>query len=104
MSYIVVFITTSSFEEAEKISNYLVENKLAACVNIIKNVKSIFFWQGNKEDAEECLLIVKTKKDLFKNLAKEVKKFHNYTIPEIVALPIIDGNEDYLNWIEETVR
>lgn len=104
MSYIVVFITTPSFEEAEKISNYLVENKLAACVNIIKNVKSIFFWQGNKEDADESLLIIKTKKEIFKNLEKEVKKLHNYTVPEIIALPIIDGNEDYLNWLEESVR
>ncbi len=104
MSYIVVFVTTSSFEEAEKISNYLIENKLAACVNIIKNVKSIFLWQGNKEDAEESLLIIKTKKELFKDLAKEVKKLHIYTVPEVIALPIIDGNEDYLNWIEESVR
>ncbi|MFN3787281.1 MAG: divalent-cation tolerance protein CutA [Sulfurihydrogenibium azorense] len=103
MGYIVVLITTSSFEEAKKIANYLVENKLAACVNIIEKVNSIFFWKGNIENYDESLMIVKTKKDLFEKLKEEVKKLHSYTVPEIIALPIIDGSEDYLNWIEETV-
>lgn len=103
MSYIVVLITTSSFEEAKKIANHLIENKLAACVNIVEKVNSTFFWKGNIENYDESLMVIKTKKDLFGKLKEEVKKLHSYTVPEIIALPIVDGSEDYLNWIEDTV-
>jgi periplasmic divalent cation tolerance protein len=103
MEHIVVLITTPSKEEAEKIANYLVENHIVACVNIVEKVNSVFFWQGNIEKAEESLMIIKTKKGVFKKLIEEVRKMHSYTVPEIIALPIIDGFEDYLKWIEETV-
>lgn len=104
MDYIVVFITTSSLEEAKKIANYLVENKIAACINIVEKVNSTFFWKGNIENYDESLLIVKTKRSLFNKLKEEVKKLHSYTVPEIIALPIVEGSEDYLNWIDETVK
>ncbi|WP_299226886.1 divalent-cation tolerance protein CutA [Sulfurihydrogenibium sp.] len=103
MEYIVVLITTPSKEEAEKIASYLVENHIVACVNIVEKVNSLFFWQGSIEKAEESLMIIKTKKSVFKKLIEEVRKMHSYTVPEIIALPIIDGFEDYLKWIEETV-
>lgn len=104
MDYIVVFITTPSFEEAKKIANYLVENKTAACVNIVEKVSSTFFWQGNIENYEESLMIIKTKRNLFGKLKEEVKKLHSYSVPEIIAMPIIEGSEDYLNWIDEALE
>lgn len=103
MEYIVVLITTPSKEEAEKIVKYLVENHIVACGNIVEKADSIFFWQGNVEKAQESLIIIKTKKSVFKKLIEEVRKLHSYTVPEIIALPIIDGFEDYLKWIEDTV-
>ena len=104
MDYIVVFITTSSLEEAKKIANFIVESKIAACVNIIEKVDSIFSWKGNIENYRESLLIIKTKRNLFNKLKEEVKKLHSYTVPEIIAIPIVDGSEDYLTWIDETVK
>ena len=101
--YIVVFVTVKDKDEAEKIAAHLVKNKLAACVNIVPGVSSVFWWENKIDQASEVLLIVKTKKALFKKLAAAVKKTHSYSVPEIIALPIIDGNKDYLNWIRESV-
>ncbi len=101
--HIVVLITTPNVIEARKISKALVQEKLAACCNIIQKVNSIYFWKGNIEDDSESLIIIKTRKDVFQQLAKRVKELHKYTVPEIIALPIIDGSESYLQWIDETV-
>jgi periplasmic divalent cation tolerance protein len=98
---IVVFITVSSEDEAAKIAKALVENKLAGCVNIIKNIRSIYSWQGKIEDEPEVLMIAKTQKHLFDSLMKRVKELHSYTVPEIIALPIIEGSKDYLKWLKE---
>ncbi len=102
--YVVVFITTPNVIEARKISKTLVEEKLAACCNIVERVNSIYFWQGNIEDDFESLIIIKTKKDVFPELVRRVKELHKYTVPEIIALPIIEGSDSYLNWIDETVK
>ncbi|WP_092351095.1 divalent-cation tolerance protein CutA [Candidatus Chrysopegis kryptomonas] len=102
--FIVVFITTPNVIEARKISKTLVEEKLAACCNIIERVNSIYFWQGKIEDDFESLIIIKTKKDVFPELVKRVKELHKYTVPEIIALPIIEGSDSYLNWVNETVK
>ncbi|MEE8329543.1 MAG: divalent-cation tolerance protein CutA [Thermodesulfovibrionia bacterium] len=99
---IVVLITTPKEEEAAKIARALVEARLAACVNIVKDIRSIYRWQGKIEDDTEILLIVKTKKKLFEALAAEVKGIHSYTVPEIIALPIVQGLEDYLKWLSES--
>lgn len=104
MDYIVVFITASQEEEAVKIAKTLVEEKLAGCVNIIKNVRSIYFWQDKIEDDSEVLMIVKTKKELFEELSKRVKELHSYTVPEIIALKIKYGSESYLRWLDEVTR
>lgn len=97
--YIVVLITAPKEEDAVNIAKELVESRLAACANIIKNVRSIYRWEGKIEDDSEVLMIVKTKKSLFDKLMKRVKKLHSYSVPEIIALPITAGSEDYLNWL-----
>jgi periplasmic divalent cation tolerance protein len=98
---IVVLITASSEDEAAKIARALVDARLAGCVNIIKNIRSIYSWEGKIEDEPEVLMIAKTRKTLFDNIIKKVKELHSYTVPEIIALPIIDGSEDYLRWLRE---
>jgi len=99
--YIVVFITVDSEQTAQKITDVLLTERKAACVNITPNVESHYWWQGKKESAQELLLIVKTQAELLDELVALVKKHHPYSVPEIIALPIIDGNEDYLKWVEE---
>jgi len=101
MDEIVVFITASNEDEAAKIAKALVESRLAGCVNIIKNIRSIYRWQGKIEDEPEVLMIAKTQKSLFNDLSKKVKELHSYTVPEIIAMPIVEGSEDYLKWLKE---
>jgi periplasmic divalent cation tolerance protein len=99
--FIVIFVTTSSIKEADRISKVLVEKRLAACVNIIKDIRSIFFWKGKLSDEKEVLLIAKSKKKNFERIEKEVKKLHSYEVPEIIGLPILMGSEDYLDWVDK---
>ncbi|MEW6586308.1 MAG: divalent-cation tolerance protein CutA [Nitrospirota bacterium] len=101
MDNIVVLITAANEEEGAAIAKALVEGRLAGCVNIIKGIRSIYQWEGKVEDEAEILMIAKTQKFLFDKLAKKVKELHCYTVPEIIALPIIDGSEDYLRWLRE---
>lgn len=101
MDEIVVFITASNEDEAAKIARTLVEAGLAGCVNIIKNIRSIYRWQGKIEDETEVLMIAKTQKSLFDVFIKKVEELHSYTVPEIIAMPIIEGSEDYLKWLRE---
>lgn len=100
--YVIVLITASSSEEAEKIAQSLVEEKLAACVNIIPGLTSIFTWEGKLDRAAELLLVIKTRQERMKELIKTVKDLHSYSVPEIIALPIIGGSEDYLKWVDES--
>lgn len=102
--YIVIFVTCANKEEGEKISQGLLRKKLVACVNLIPEIISRYWWQEKIEVSSETLLIIKTKKSLFKQIVTEVKKLHSYTVPEIIALPIIEGNKDYLNWIQKSVE
>ncbi|OGW43905.1 MAG: cytochrome C biogenesis protein CcdA [Nitrospirae bacterium RBG_13_41_22] len=101
MNDIVVFITAPNEDEAAKISKALVEARLAGCVNIIKNIRSIYSWQEKIEDEKEVLMIVKTQKPLFDSLMKKVEELHSYKVPEIIALPILDGSVEYLKWLRE---
>lgn len=101
MEEITVFITTATKADAEKIGTFLVETKLAACANILPGVTSIFSWKGKTCTEEEVLMIVKSRKALFSKLTEAVKKMHSYSNPEIIALPILDGSEDYLQWLRE---
>jgi len=102
--YIVLLITTATAEEAQRISRVLLEQKKVACVNILPRVNSLFWWQGKLDSAEESLLIVKTKASQLSEIVPLVKELHSYDIPELIALPIIGGNQDYLEWIEKEVR
>ena len=101
--YIVIFITAPDEDVAQRIARALVEEKLAGCVNIIKDIRSIYFWQGRVEDEPEVLMVVKTKRELFNKLKDRVKSVHPYSVPEIIAMPIIEGSEDYLKWLDEVV-
>ena len=96
-----VFITTPSREEADKIAMMLVEERLAACANILPAVHSVYRWQGKVEQADECALVAKTTADKFEALQARVKQIHSYEVPCIIAWPIVAGNEDYLKWIGE---
>ena len=104
MEYIVIFITTSNTEEAQKITNALVTKKLAACGNIVSPVHSIFQWKGELCKEEEALLILKSTTKNFQEIKAVVKKLHSYEIPEIIALPIIAGSQQYLQWIADETK
>ena len=99
----VVFIT-SRREEAEGIARALLEKRKAACVNIIPEVNSLFWWEGKLETESESLLVVKTKTTALPEVIKLVKSMHSYEVPEIIALPITGGNSDYLDWISQMVE
>jgi periplasmic divalent cation tolerance protein len=101
-NYVVVLITVSSKSEATTIANRLLKEKLAACVNIIAGLESIFWWKGKIEQAFECLLLVKTRAPLVNKLIKTTRKLHSYDVPEIISLPIDSGNPQYLKWIHES--
>jgi periplasmic divalent cation tolerance protein len=97
---IVVFCTCANTEEAAKIARLLVEKRLAACVNILPQIRSIYRWQGAIEDSTEVLLLVKSKRELFEQLRNEIAAAHSYEVPEVIALPIVDGAESYLQWMD----
>ncbi len=103
VKYFQVSTTTSSQESAEQIAQTLVEKRLAACVQIIAPVKSVYRWKGNIETAQEWLCLIKTTRDLLKQVSMAIRAIHPYETPEIVATPIIEGNPDYLRWIQDSV-
>jgi len=97
--FIIVFITAPNEKEAAAISQTIVGERLAACINIIPSVRSIYRWQGRVEDEQEVLMIVKTKKSLFERLQERVKELHSYEVPEIIGLPLVEGGKEYLDWL-----
>ncbi len=99
--FIVVYVTVGSPDEGDKLAHALVEERLAACVNRVGHVRSTYRWQGKVEQGEEDLLIIKTKGELFDRLRKRVQELHSYSVPEIIALPILGGSEEYLQWLGE---
>ena len=101
---ITILITAGSYEEARKIAEILVGQRTVACVNIVPKVKSLFRWRDRVEEAEESLLIAKTRAELFPEIMNLVKQTHSYEVPEIIALPITQGNPDYLSWISKETR
>ena len=103
-SEIVVLVTTPSSGEARRIGRRLVEEKLAACVNIIPRVHSIFLWQGRICGEGESLMVIKTRRACFKRLSARVQSLHRYSVPEIIGLPIVCGSKDYLQWIKTCTR
>jgi periplasmic divalent cation tolerance protein len=101
---IFVFSTCPSQEEAERIAMRLVEIRLAACVNILPGARSIYQWQGKVEAASELLLIIKTNRALFPKLRVELERLHSYQVPEVIAFPVVDGSEAYLNWLQRELQ
>ncbi len=100
MSYGAVLVTAKDVVEAERIARGLLEKKLAACCNIVPEVRSLYWWQGKIEDATEVLMVVKTRRELFPEITAAVKALHSYTVPEIVMLPIVEGSSEYLRWVD----
>ena len=100
----IVYITTKNKKEARKIGKALIEEKLAACVNTIDGMNSMYFWEGKLQDDQEAVLIAKTKEKLVADLTKRVKALHSYSCPCIISLPILGGNEDFLAWIEAETK
>lgn len=94
-----LYITASSRDEAKKIGRALVEARLAACANVIDGMESTYWWEGKLAEDREAVLIVKTRADLVAAVTARVKALHGYSVPCVVALPILDGNPDYLDWI-----
>ena len=103
-SPVVIFVTVSNDDEANKISGLLLERRKVACVNIVSGVNSTFWWQGKIDAERESLLIIKTKSSVLPEVVDIIKSVHSYEVPEIIAVPIIGGNEDYLKWIDIEVR
>jgi periplasmic divalent cation tolerance protein len=103
-SHILVLVTASSGEEAHRIADKLLAERKAACVNIVPGVSSFFWWKGNVDSAKETLLLIKSQQSLLDDVIKLVKANHSCEVPEIIALPIVGGNPDYLEWIETETR
>lgn len=100
--HIVIFVTAKDEAQAKRIAEKLVAEKLVACANIVPGIQSIFRWEGKVDRAREVLLILKSRRRHFPSIVKTVKAMHSYDVPEIIALPIIEGNKDYLQWLTES--
>ncbi len=100
----IVLSTAGSEEEARKIARHLVDHQLAACVNIIPQVQSIYRWQGKVEESREWLLSIKTTTAKFTQVREAIDELHSYDLPECIALSIDDGSAAYLDWIEQSIR
>jgi|SRR5215831_20390118 len=100
----VVLCTCASETEAERIAHHLVENRLAACVNLVSQVKSIYRWEGKVESAWEWLLIVKTNAEKFPDVSEAIRGLHSYEVPECISIPVDNGSASYLAWIDESLK
>jgi periplasmic divalent cation tolerance protein len=96
---IVVFSTCASTEEAHRLARALVEKRLAACVNVMPGIRSVYRWKDAIEDEEEVLLLIKTSRALLQELTDEIERLHSYEVPEVIALQVVDGSERYLAWM-----
>jgi len=101
---IIIFVTCKDSREATRISEVLLDKKQIACANILKDVQSLFWWQGKKDRARESLLVLKTRRSLFSKVIKTVKVCHSYDVPEIIGLPIMVGDKNYLQWIKTSTQ
>jgi len=101
---IVIMVTAGSLKEARKIALELVERRLAACVNLMGPLESVYEWQGKIERSRERLLLIKTSRELFHEVETAICKLHSYSTPEIICLPIVDGSRDYLDWVANSIK
>jgi periplasmic divalent cation tolerance protein len=100
----VVLTTVASAEEGRVIARTLVEEHLAACVNLVRGVRSFFFWEGRLQEEDEVLLLVKTRRERYAELETRLRSLHSYTVPEILALPVEAGSPAYVAWVRESVH
>ena len=100
----IIYITTSNEEEALKIGTHIVKKRLAACSNVIKDMKSVYWWEGNLENDDEAILILKTIEEKVDEIIAKVKEIHSYDNPSIIALPIIKASNSYLNWLKDEIK
>jgi periplasmic divalent cation tolerance protein len=103
-NYIVILVTCKDKDEAEKITQSLLEEQLIACGSIVNPVESFFNWIGKIEKAEECLVIMKSRLDLFTQVSEKVKGLHSYEVPEVLALPIVEGSKTYFDWMNVVLK
>jgi periplasmic divalent cation tolerance protein len=103
-SAIVVLLTAANGEEAARLADMLVASRLAACVQILPEIESVYRWQGKVERQAEVLLIAKTLQSKFSELEREVRALHSYDTPEIIAVPIVEGSEAYLRWLDDSIH
>jgi periplasmic divalent cation tolerance protein len=101
---LVVYVTAPSKKEADRISEVLVAERLAACVSVVPEVWSRYWWQGHLESSRELLLVIKTLPSRYKALERRIRQLHSYEVPEILALPVVKGNPAYLFWLAESVK
>lgn len=104
MEFIVIYCTVPNRKEGQEIAKVLVEGGLAACVNIIDKIESIFSWDGQMCEEKEALLIIKTRKELFSKINHTIQKLHSYNVPEVISIPILEADETYLKWIAHETR
>jgi periplasmic divalent cation tolerance protein len=101
---IVILSTCDSEEQAARVARHLIEKRLAACVNILPGARSIYHWKGAIEEAQEFVLLIKSRRDLFPKLRAELLTVHSYEVPEVIAIPIVDGSEQYLTWLDRELE
>jgi len=104
VSETLTFVTCKDLKQAKGIARALVKERLAACVNVVPGVASIYAWEGKLEESREVLLVIKSRRALSGRLASRVRALHSYSVPEVVTVPIASGNPDYLKWIRESTR
>ncbi len=104
MSETLTFVTCKDLKQAKGIARALVKERLAACVNVVPGVASIYAWEGKLEESREVLLVIKSRRALSGRLASRVRALHSYSVPEVVTVPIASGNPDYLRWVRESTR
>jgi len=103
-NFVAILVTCSSRKEATRIVDALLRKRLVACGNVIAGVESKFWWKGKIDKAREVIVILKTVRANFGKAAKEVKRLHSYEVPEIIAIPIIAGSEEYLEWVKGNMK
>ncbi len=102
--YVSIYVTASDFKEAERIGKAVVQKRLAACANVVKDLKSFYWWKGKFEKSDEALLFLKSRRDKVKEVIRLIKEIHSYENPAIMVFPIVDGSKDYLDWLDSEVK
>lgn len=104
MTYCLILSNTNSIENAKLIANTLIKDKLAACVNIVPQIKSIYYWNNEITEDDEYMMLIKTKNELFSEVKEKIMQLHPYEVPEIISVNISEGSDNYLRWINNCTK